>query len=154
LPDLVPDVGEKLTGKLVRIGKIVPVASETGNNWISRLDQGLLFTIDQNPVSKAVVPLLKQELLCEAQQPLSLKAAAALVSSEAGFCEQVGGTVSEIALDSHMRQMTNLPEGLFNIIPLGSVGQELATDPRWLLIVKGKLQPTWVQHRYLLINLN
>jgi hypothetical protein len=153
LPDLVPEVGEKLTGKLVRIGKTIPVASETGNNWISRLDQGLLFTIDQNPVSKAVVPLLKQELLCEAQQPLSLKAAAALISAEAGFCEQVGGTVGEIALDSYMRQMTNLPEGLFNIIPLGSVGEELATDPRWLLIVKGKLQPTWIQHRYLLISL-
>ncbi len=149
LPDLVPLVVEKLVGKRVKSSRVMPLDGAEKAQWYTQADEGFYFVFSSNPVSKVVLPILRKDLLVEANQaPLSLAAAAALLSAEVGASEQAGGKLTSFTLEGYVTRMTNIPEGQGSLVPLGSLGPEPRGDAKRYLMLQCLLEPTWIQHKY------
>lgn len=153
LPDLVPIVVEKLVGKAVKSSKVLPVDGSEKPQWYTQSDDGFYFVFSSNRVSKVVPPILRKDLLVEANQaPLSLAAAAALLSAEVGASEQAGGKLSSFTLEGYVTRMTNIPEGQSSLLPLGSLGPEPRGDAKRYMMLQCQLEPTWIQHKYYFVS--
>ncbi len=149
LPDLVPLVVEKLVGKTVKSSKVMPIDGSEKAQWYTQADEGFYFVFSNNRISKVVLPILQKDLLVEANQaPLSLAAAAALLSAEVGASEQAAGKLTSFTLEGYVTRMTNIPEGQSCLVPLGSLGPEPRGDAKRYLMLQCQLEPTWIQHRY------
>lgn len=153
LPDLVPNVVEKLVGKAVKSSKVLPFDGSEKPQWYTQADDGFYFVFSNNRVSKVVLPILRKDLLVESKQaPLSLAAAAALLSAEVGASEHAGGKLTSFTLEGYVTRMTNIPEGQSSLLPLGSLGPDPRGDAKRYMMLQCQLVPTWIQHKYYFVS--
>jgi hypothetical protein len=154
IPDVVPDVQQKLVGKPVRTSRVIPLTGDSASGWITQADEGFYCNFPKNSIKESVAVVLRKELQCEGNnRPLSLQAATAIMSADAGLCDEAGGTLGEFVIESYISRMCNVPEPQFNIVPLGSLGTELIGDCRRCLLFRWELQQVdWIKHKYMLVS--
>ena len=153
LPDLIPTVVEKLVGKSVKSSKVLPIDGSEKPQWYTQADDGFYCVFSNNRVSKVVLPILRKDLLVESKQaPLSLAAAAALLSAEVGASEHAGGKLTSFTLEGYVTRMTNIPESQSSLLPLGSLGPDPRGDAKRYMMLQCQLEPTWIQHKYYFVS--
>ena len=87
----------------------------------------------------------------DAAGPLSLNAAMAIQSADAGDFDAAGGQLTGLHLEGFVTRLITLPDVVWPLVPLGRVPVTPARDhtvsPLTQAVIRVELQPTWVQHR-------
>ncbi|MFO0906267.1 MAG: hypothetical protein U0939_24890 [Pirellulales bacterium] len=151
LPAIEQVVGQKATVPSVR-------AVGTGKNAVSVLNSRTYATLRgvRTAVGPAVEALKADLFVSDAAGPLTLVAASALATAEAGDWDWCGGTLTQVHLEGYVTRLMTLPDAAWPLVPLGAVAVSAARAdaPSSPLLSKSVVRfdvaPEWVQHRYFL----
>lgn len=152
-PDILPPAVEKLKGAKVTFTGARALANGkaamTVMQWrVYGTTPSVRAKVDEQ------VQLLKRDLFVTDQAgPLSLAAATALATAEAGDWESVGGALSGMHLEAYVTRLATLPDAASLLSPLGTLPATPVQDNSFSptlsqAAVRFEVTAEWVQHRY------
>ena len=155
-PDVLAPAAEQVVGQKVMIRGVRAIG--TGKNAVSVLSSRTYGTLRgvRTAIEPAIASLKSDLFVSDSTFPLSLTAASAMATAEAGDWEYCGGTLTQVHLEGYVTRLMTLPDAAWPLVPLGAVAvaTSRADAPSsrllWKSVVRFDIAPEWVQHRYFL----
>jgi len=142
-----------LAKSLVSQPVIVAKVSLAGRSYESKAEGGTFSTMKTGEDLALQITRLKSDLLLqEIPSPLTLDAAFALESAEAGYLDAAGGTVEHVELVgaiNHWAASRDEPPGS-GAGPAASI--TVPASPLRHVLLQAHLAPRWLQHRYIFVD--
>lgn len=131
----------------------------TGKNAVSVLQHRTYATMKgiRSEVAPAIAALKADLFVTDDSPPLTLPAAAAIISAEVGDWDACGGSISGIHLEGLVTRLGTLPDPAWSVVPLGTLPLPHASmnGPVGILpqaVVRFDVAPDWVQHRFFCVD--
>ena len=142
LPELEPLVGELAVAPGVHaINKSASFSQLDGTSWATAMAE-----ID---LSAEAAELEKDLYVTKEHPPLSLAAAAAIVTAKKNRVQAIGGQVASVQLEAIGNRIPRLSETMKSMIPLNKtppIDEKFDID---YTMLRYNLKPVWVQHEYI-----
>lgn len=152
-PEALQSAAPKIVQQKMRFDRIVGLSG--GELAVSSYHERHYATLTKLALGESVAALKRDLLVSDQVPPLSLAAAAAIASAEAGDLAAAGGVIEDVYLEGLIPRFATLPAAASPMIPLGPLPQE-GPDQRLLLshvLIRLRVQPSWVQHQYFFVEL-
>jgi hypothetical protein len=150
-PEILAGGAGNVVGQPVHVGRCTTLP--VGTLGVTIYSDRMYATFPRPDVG-AEVQKLKQELLADQSAPLSLRAAVAVASADAGDFTATGGTVQSVFLEGLIPRFATLPEAALPMISLGPIKtEEVEATLIYHVLVRLQIAPTWISHRYFFVEL-
>ncbi len=152
-PSLLRDVAQVAVDQPATVENLAPCGDRTA---CSRYRNRLFARVAHSALPAGEVAQLKADLLVsDDNPPLTLEAAIAILSAQDGFLQSAGGKITDVELQSlivHHLKLTNDRAH----IALGPLSGDAAIDDRLPIdqvMYVFDIRPTWLQHKYVFVEL-
>ena len=147
-PLLVQDVAAVAVGKPAFADFITPQANNVSTSWLTTYH---FLRLPSQQIPTAEVAALKRDLLvAEGAPPLSLEAAIAIETAESGSLSAAGGEVAGVELQGTLIHfIRNEATGHLAVGVTPDLSKTTIAETLWQF----DIQPKWLQHEYIFVNL-
>jgi len=156
IPLPVAAVGNRLVGQQVRAAQLSAAVDGSGHLTSPQTHSAYVHIAPGTADWFLAVEQLRTTLLVDdTNPPLSIEAAVALQSAEAGTFEEVGGTLEEMELEGFSTKLTTLTAADSGLAAgLRRIPETVLNQAPSCLLVRLELRPQWLRHKYFYLDLN